>query len=321
MSTSTSTESHALSLRVSQLRWEADDVVGLMLTSASSAELPPWEPGAHLDLRLPSGLSRQYSLCGDPQNRDEYEIAVRLESESRGGSAEIHNTALIGRVLTATEVRNHFRLQAATSYLFVAGGIGITPLLPMLRDVDRRGVPWSLVYCGHGRASMPFLTELAAYGEERVQIIDTSARPRPDLAALVGSLPAGAAVYCCGPNSLLDAITETAEAAGVPCETEHFGAGPPLAGLDDDAVELELRRSGITVTAGPDTTLLEAIRDAAIEIEFDCEEGYCGTCETAVLAGVPDHRDVILSKSERAAGKTFFPCVSRACGRKLVLDL
>ncbi|MGH3170690.1 MAG: flavin reductase family protein, partial [Trebonia sp.] len=132
----------------------------------------------------------------------------------------------------------------------------------------------------------------------------------------------GAAVYCCGPNSLLDRVVEVCEAAGIRCETEHFDAATPQPdGAAGAEVELELRRSGLTVLAGPEKTLLQAIRDAGVEIESDCEEGYCGTCETAVLDGVPDHRDVVLSKAERAAGRTLMPCVSRACGRRLVLDL
>jgi ferredoxin len=138
---------------------------------------------------------------------------------------------------------------------------------------------------------------------------------------LVNRLASGAVVYCCGPNSLLDDVAKICEAAGIRCETEHFGANIRSGEVADDVVELELRQSGRNVVVDPETTLLQAIRDAGVEIDSDCEEGYCGTCETAVLEGDPDHRDVVLSKAERAAGRTFMPCVSRACGRKLVLDL
>lgn len=312
----------SLPLRVTRVSWEAQGVLGLRLAAKDAVPLPPWEPGAHIDVRLPSGLSRQYSLCGDPGDRRHYDIAVRLQAAGRGGSAEIHGTALVGRDLVVSDVRNHFPLTDADEYLLVAGGIGITPLIPMMRALRERDVPWSAVYCGHGAETMAFRDDLAAIGGQRIRFVDTAGEPRPDLKELIGRLRPGAAVYCCGPNSLLDAVSEVCEAAGIRCESEHFGAATPSPeAAARDEVELELRRSGLTVVAGPETTLLQAIRDAGVEIESDCEEGYCGTCETGVLDGVADHRDVVLSKVERAAGRTFMPCVSRACGRKLVLDL
>ncbi|MEU4670339.1 PDR/VanB family oxidoreductase [Amycolatopsis sp. NPDC023774] len=317
MSTSTSTD---LSLRVTRVTWEAEGVVGLRLSGGSP--LPAWEPGAHLDLKLPSGLGRQYSLCGDPADRLHYDIAVRLEDAGRGGSAEIHGTALVGRELVVERVRNHFPLADAASYLLIAGGIGVTPLLPMARALTERGADFSVVYCGHRAATMAFRAELAAICGDRVSFVDTAVEPRPDLKELIGALPPGAAVYCCGPVGLLDSVTGVCEAADVRCETEHFAAALPAPDDSvDGEVELELRQSGLTLVADADTTLLQAIRDAGVDVESDCEEGYCGTCETRVLEGTPDHRDVVLSNAERAAGKTFFPCVSRACGRKLVLDL
>lgn len=314
-----------LTLRVTRVSWEAEGVVGVRLAAKDADPLPPWEPGAHVDVRLPSGLSRRYSLCGDPADRRHYDIAIRLETEGRGGSAEIHDTALIGRDLVVGEVRNHFALAEADEYLLIAGGIGITPLLPMVRALaasGARAVPWSAVYCGHGAETMAFRRQLEAVGGERIRFVDTAREPRPDLKELIGRLGPGAAVYCCGPNGLLEKVAEVCDAAGVRCETEHFGAAAeqPEA-TAGDAVQLELRRSGLTVLAGPETTLLQAIRDAGVQIESDCEEGYCGTCETRVLEGVPDHRDVVLSYAERAACRTFMPCVSRACGPKLVLDL
>lgn len=306
---------------MTRLAWEADGVVSLRLAAADGRELPAWEPGAHIDLQLPSGLVRQYSLCGVPSDRHHFDVAVRLEVESRGGSQEVHNSGLIGRTLEVSAIRNHFRLKDASQYLFIAGGIGITPLLPMMRELAPTGSPWSLVYCGHGRATMPFLPQLADLGGD-VRIVDTAVEGRADLESLVAGLPSGAVVYCCGPNSLLDAVSEVCDRLGVDYESEHFGAG--TVSVDDassDEVELELRRSGLTITAAADVTLLEAMRSAGVEIESDCEDGYCGTCETTVLDGVPDHRDVILSKTERATGRTFFPCVSRACSNRLVLDL
>jgi ferredoxin-NADP reductase len=311
-----------LTVRVTRMTWEADGVIGLTLSAPAGVVLPAWEPGAHVDLRLPSGLSRQFSLCGDPRDRDRYMIAVRLEAESRGGSAEIHDTALIGRELTVTAVANRFPLVAAEEYLLIAGGVGITPLLPMARALAARNARWSAVYCGRGAHTMAFRDTLAAVGGDRVRFVDTATEPRPDLKEAIHRLGPGGIVYCCGPNSLLDSVTEACEAAGIRCETEHFGAATPQQGeVEDDIVELELRQSGLTITVDPETTLLQAIRDAGVDVESDCEEGYCGTCETTVLDGVPDHRDVVLSKTERASGRMIMPCVSRACSRKLVLDL
>lgn len=312
-----------LLLRVTGMTWEADGVVGLTLSAPTGVVLPAWEPGAHLDLKLPSGLGRQYSLCGDPQDRDRYTIAVRLEANGGGGSAEIHGTALIGRELTVTAVRNRFSLAEAEQHLLIAGGIGITPLLPMAAALADRGADWSAVYCGRGARTMAFREALVALDPDRVRLVDTAAEPRPDLKEMIHRLGPGGVVYCCGPNSLIETVTGICEAAAVRYETEYFGAAAPPAGEGpgDDIVELELRRSGLSLTVGPGTTLLQAIRDAGVQIYSDCEEGYCGTCETRVLDGVPDHRDVVLSKGERAAGRTTMPCVSRALGRKLVLDL
>jgi ferredoxin-NADP reductase len=311
-----------LTLRVTRMTWEADGVVGLTLSAGDGVVLPAWEPGAHVDLRLPSGLSRQYSLCGDPKDRDRYTIAVRLEAGGRGASEEIHGTALIGRELMVNAVKNRFPLVAAEEYLLIAGGIGVTPLLPMARALAARSARWSALYCGRGAHTMAFRDALAAVGGERVRFVDTATEPRPDLEQAVHRLGPGGIVYCCGPNGLLDDVTKICAAAGIRCETEHFGAATPLPDEGTgDVVELELRRSGVSVTVDPGTTLLQAIRDAGAEIDSDCEEGYCGTCETAVLDGVPDHRDVVLSKTERAAGNTMMPCVSRARGRRLVLDL
>ncbi|WP_329240322.1 PDR/VanB family oxidoreductase [Actinoallomurus sp. NBC_01490] len=310
-------------VRVTRVTWEADGVVGLTLSAPPGTVLPVWEPGAHIELRLPSGLTRQYSLCGDPRDRDRYTIAVRLEAESRGGSAEVHGTPLIGRELTVTAVKNRFPLGTAEEYLLIAGGIGITPLLPMAVALAARNARWSALYCGRGAQTMAFRDALAAAGGDRVRFVDTANQPRPDVKEAIHRLGPGGVVYCCGPNSLLDSVIEACEAAGIQCETEHFGAATPQPGEaeNDDVVELELRRSGLSVAVDGKTTLLRAIRDAGVEIDSDCEEGYCGTCETAVLDGVPDHRDVVLSKTERAAGRTIMPCVSRACGRRLVLDL
>ncbi|MCI2420916.1 PDR/VanB family oxidoreductase [Saccharopolyspora sp. K220] len=317
------TARHDLTLRVTAATWEADGVLGLTLHTIDGSDLPVWEAGAHIDVLLPSGRNRQYSLCGDPRDRKRYQIAVRLEDAGRGGSAEIHGTALVGEQLRVASPRNHFALREAAEYLLIAGGIGVTPLLPMATALHRRTAAWSMLYCGRGADTMPFREELVALGGKQVRLVDTTIEDRPDLKDATHRLPPDAVVYCCGPASLIDAVVETCEASGTRYETERFAANEQRTGTgeDNDELELELRRSGVVLAVGPDTTLLEAIRGAGVEADSDCEEGYCGTCETTVLEGDPDHRDVVLSKVERAAGKTMMPCVSRACGKKLVLDL
>ncbi|MFB4303854.1 ferredoxin reductase [Actinomadura sp. NTSP31] len=197
--------------------------------------------------RLPSGLTRQYSLCGDPQERRHYTIAVRPVAAGRGGSAEIHGTALVGRELAMTGMGDHFPLCDAGEYLLIAGGIGITPLVPMARVLAARRAKWAAVYCGRGAATMPFRPELAATGADRVRFVDTATQPRPNLKALIGGLGASATVYCCGPHNLLDSVTEICETAGIRCETEHFGAATRRSDTGDgEKVELEQCRSETT---------------------------------------------------------------------------
>lgn len=315
---------HQLMLRVTAARWEADGVLGLTLQTADGKDLPRWEAGAHLDLLLPSGLNRRYSLCGDPQDLTNYQIAVRLEKSGRGGSVEIHNSGLVGKIVQVAPPRNHFSLSAAKEYLLIAGGIGITPIVPMAITLEQRRASWSLLYCGHGAKTMPFVGALQALGNHRVRVVDTAIDGRPDLDTVIRCLPIDGITYCCGPTSLIDAVIEICSANGVQCRTEYFDAatGPvSTSNYINGEVEVELRRSRMVIKVGPDTTLLDAIRAAGVEAESDCEEGYCGTCEVAVLEGRPDHRDVVLSEGERAAGRIMMPCVSRSQGKKLVLDL
>lgn len=308
-------------LRVVDREPVAEDVLTLRLASPSGVRLRDWTPGAHLDLVLPNGLTRQYSLCGDRWDALSYRVGVLREPGGRGGSAFVHDELRVGDEVGVGGPRNNFPLVPAERYLFVAGGIGITPLLPMVRQAQQLGADWRLLYGGRRRASMAFLDELAAYGD-RVQVVPQDEFGLLDLPAFLGAPRPGVRIYCCGPAPLLAAV-ETACAGWPPytLRVERFVA-PELAGPARTApFEVELARTGTTVTVTPDRTVLDAVGAAGVDVLSSCRQGICGTCETAVLAGEPDHRDSLLDDDERRAGDCMFICVSRARGDRLVLDL
>ncbi|MFJ9387827.1 PDR/VanB family oxidoreductase [Nocardioides sp. NPDC101246] len=306
-------------LQVTRKRLLAEGVCGLELTSPECARLPDWTPGSHIDLSLGNGLTRQYSLCGDRWDPYTYQVAVLREFESRGGSAYIHDELTEGDLVDIAGPRNNFPLAPADGYLFVAGGIGITPLLPMLEQADLLGTPWRLLYGGRRRSSMAFLDRLAAWGD-RVEVCPQDESGLLDLAAVTAQ-PPGTKVYCCGPGPLLDAARSTA--AGLPAghlRTERFVAGVVPPPVRSTAFDVELARSGVTVTVPPGASVLDALAGAGVPVLASCRQGVCGTCETDVLAGVPDHRDSLLDEEERRRGDCFYPCVSRAASDRLVID-
>ncbi|AHD24038.1 ferredoxin (plasmid) [Rhodococcus pyridinivorans SB3094] len=307
-----------MDLLIRQLRWEADDIVSVTLADPHGDELPSWEPGAHLDLHTPVGV-RQYSLCGDPRRRDEWRVAVRRAPQSRGGSQWIHDEARVGGLITVGPPRNSFPLVAAPSYLFIGGGIGLTPLLPMIGQVARAGLPWTLLYAGRRRTTMAFLDELAAYGD-RVHVRPADEHGRLDVAAELAGVATDAAVYCCGPAGLITTVEQHCQDR--PTGSLHVERFEPVAAgaAGDTAFDVELDRSGVTLHVPADASILDVIERAGIAAIGSCYQGTCGSCETRVLDGRPDHRDSVLSESERIAGETMMLCVSRATSR-LVLDL
>ncbi|WP_320782152.1 PDR/VanB family oxidoreductase [Streptomyces sp. CRN 30] len=289
-----------------------DDVVSLTLRG-TPGPLPPWEPGAHIDVRLPNWLTRQYSLCGDPADLDTYRIAVRHDRLSRGGSEYVHRFLRPGRLLEISEPRNHFPLLPAPRYLFLAAGIGITPVLPMLRAVTDAGLPAELLYVGPSVSAMPFADTLrAAYGE-RVRLVATRERGRPSLRALAAELPDDTLVYACGPAPLLAAAEEA-----FPAGRLHAERFRPLrrAFGPDTAFEVECARSGSTVEVPAGESMLDALAHAGRTVAAGCREGVCGSCGITVLDGEPDHRDDIGAPEGRV-----YPCVSRARSARLVVDL
>ncbi|MDH6566575.1 ferredoxin-NADP reductase [Streptomyces sp. SAI-117] len=295
----------------------ADGVLALTLRHPLGEQLPAWEPGAHIDVLLGPGLERQYSLCGDPSDRSCWRIAVLREPEGRGGSAHVHQQLRQGDKVRVRGPRNHFALRPAPRYRFVAGGIGITPILPMLAAAEEAGAEWTLLYGGRTRGSMAFTEELSRYGD-RVTVAPQDETGLLDLAPVLDGVPEGTLVYCCGPGPLLDAVEERCPAGLL--HMERFTPKDRPEG-ENTQFEVELAQTGTTITVAPDVSVLDAVRAAGVEVLFSCTEGTCGTCETDVLDGTPDHRDSVLTDEEREAGETMMICVSRCRGKKLVLDL
>jgi ferredoxin-NADP reductase len=319
----------AYPLQVVSVTREADAVLSLSLRRPDGGDLPAWQPGAHIDLHLPSGRIRQYSLCGSPRNHGQYRIAVLLATAGRGGSAEIHDLPLTGRQLVVRGPRNHFPLRDSPHHLFIAGGIGVTPILPMIAELGPAR-PWALYYGGRTRTSMAFTEQALRVGGDRVHILPKDESGRPDVESIVRTADARTAIYCCGPQGLIDAVRDALRrlSSAASLYTERFSSGAltpaepsTSSAAQDRSFQVELRRSGRSLQVPPDRTLLEVIRDAAPDVDYSCEEGYCGACETTVLGGLPDHRDEILSPDERAANRTMMICVGRALSETLVLDL
>ncbi|MEU5042936.1 PDR/VanB family oxidoreductase [Streptomyces griseorubiginosus] len=295
----------------------ADGVLALTLRHPLGEQLPAWEPGAHIDVLLGPGLERQYSLCGDPADGTQWRIAVLREPVGRGGSAHVHEQLNQGDKVRVRGPRNHFALRPAPRYLFIAGGIGITPILPMLAAAEAEGAQWTLLYGGRTRNSMAFTEELSRYGD-RVTVAPQDETGLLDLPSVLDGVPEGTLVYCCGPGPLLDAVEQRCPAGLL--HVERFAPKEQEEG-ENTEFEVELAQTGTTVTVGPDVSVLDAVRASGVEVLFSCTEGTCGTCETDVLEGTPDHRDSVLTDEEREAGETMMICVSRCRGKRLVLDL
>lgn len=313
-------------LRVVDRRMVArdDDVVALTLAAADGGALPRWHPGAHIDLHLPSGRVRQYSLCGDPADARSYRIAVRRIASGGGGSVEVHDGLHPGAAVTTHGPRNAFPLSVpghgspARRLRFVAGGIGITPILPMVALARRLDVDWSLIHTGRHRAALPFLDEVLAAGA-RAEVRTDDVGGLPTTAELLGDCAAGTTVYACGPAPMLTAVRAALSGRrDVELHFERFAA-PPV--VDGTPFAAAVASTGASVAVGASETLLAALRRAGVEAPYSCQQGFCGTCRTRVLDGPVDHRDTLLTAPERADG-LMLTCVSRApAGAVLTLDM
>lgn len=313
-----------MKLRVTQLKWEADGIVSVVLRSPGGERLPAWAPGAHVAVTLPSGLLRQYSLCGPADDPHSYTIAVFQVGDGRGGSREIHERLRIGALLEVGDPRNNFALVDAPGYLFLAGGIGITPILAMIESLQRRDdpPPWRLLYGGRDRSAMAFVDRLPARGG--VTLVPQDEAGFPDITAALADSAAGTAVYCCGPPGMIAAVQDACDRhPELTLHVERFTAAVGEAPADTGgAFEVELARSGVTITVPEGTSVLDAVLEVNPDASFSCAAGFCGTCETKVLAGDVDHRDDLLSAEEQQSNATMMICVSRSRdGGRLTLDL
>lgn len=316
-------------VRVSRMQWESDNVLSLRLTRIESDDpVPEWHPGAHIDVYVPDGSTRQYSLCGDPTDRSHWEIAVLREPDGRGGSTFIHDELRVGDRLLVTRPKESFNLEEAPFHALVAGGIGITPMITMAEHLDREGLPFHLTYGGRTLEAMAYRERLARLGD-RVTILAEDQAGRADLDAIVRDLPEGGLVYVCGPLGLLQAVQAAAEAAHGPDQDivrfELFSREglEPVVGqaLDAEGYELVLAKSGHTLRLAPEDSILEKALALGIDVDNDCREGICGSCVTPILSGTVDHRDLVMTKKEHQAMQEMMICVSRPTCERLELDL
>lgn len=315
-----------LMVEVSDIAAEARDVVRVELRAAGGAMLPPFQPGAHVEVALPGGLVRHYSLVNDCRESDRYVIAVCRTVDSRGGSDFLHSSVRRGTKLKISPPRNNFPLNPdAGRYLFVAGGIGITPIMAMIHWCDANEKPWRLIYAARSRQRAAFFEDLS-FGADAHRIrfhFKEEKHVSLDIAAALADLAADEHVYCCGPASLMQAVKEqTADRPAGTVRFEWFTApDDPAAGADDGEFTVTLKRDGRTLAVPPGLSVLEVLENNGLVIPYSCREGLCGTCRTTVLAGQPDHRDYVLTDEEREAGTAMMVCVSRALSPDLVLDL
>ena len=299
----------------------SEGVVALTLHEVGGHPLPPWTPGAHVDLILKEAPTRQYSLCGDVADHHSWRQGILRDPNGRGSSLYVHDQLQVGDMVRVRGPRNNFPLAESPRYLFIAGGIGITPIIPMIAAAEAAGAGWRLVYGGRQRASMAFLDELARYGD-RVSVHPQDETGLLDLPALLGTPQDDTLVYCCGPEPLLAAVERAC--AGWPSRSlrvERFNPKPLTEPVLVEAFEVKLAQSELTLTIPPDRSILEVVEEAGVGVLSSCAEGTCGTCETPVLEGEPDHRDSVLDDEEKAANDCMMICVSRSRSPRLVLDL
>lgn len=304
---------------VGERRESAEGIATFRLSDPSGAALPAWEAGSHVDVVLPDGQARHYSLCGTDHGH--WTISVLHAPEGRGGSRWLHESLHEGDRVSVRGPRNRFPLVRAQRYVFVAGGIGITPVIAMIRALEEAGhQDWSLTYGGRTRTSMAFVDELEGLGD-RVTVVPQDVAGIIDLEQALGTPSIGTAVYCCGPEALLTAVERACRSwppgalhveRFAPIEVDESG---------DHEFEVVAVRSGLTVTVPVGESILQVLEDQGVSVPTSCGEGVCGTCETRVIEGEVDHRDAVLSEDEQRANTVMMVCCSRARGDRLVLDV
>ncbi len=317
---SSSAAADTRSMRVTAVDSLTPEVKRFTLVDARGERLPVWYPGAHLTIHLPDGRTRQYSLCGDPANRTQYEIAVLRIDEPGSGSSWIHEHLTVDADILVSGPRNHFELEPASEYVFVAGGIGITPIKAMIESLPERR-QWTLHYFGRSRSTMSFLSELVDRYPQNVVVWARDERGDADVALteLLAKSSADAQVYCCGPESLMSALALVVDDEHL--HLERFVALDRLSGVDAQPVEVTCAKSRQTFVVAADESLLDAMESRGVPIMGSCRTGVCGTCEVRVVQGTPQHLDSVMSDGDKDDFGVMYPCVSRAVSDKLVLDV
>jgi len=314
-----------LTVRVVRKQVEADGICSFELADPSGAPLPAFSAGSHIDVHIPGGLTRQYSLCNHADERHRYVIAVLNDAQSRGGSRAMHDTVEEGSALQISTPRNHFPIEPdAPRHLLLAGGIGITPMLCMAQCLSSKGHAFAMHYCARSRERAAFVEQLgsAPYADRvAFHFDDEDAAQKLDIQALLAEAGADAHLYVCGPKGFMDAVLETARQRGWSEDRLHYEFFAASVETTGDAFEVKLASSGKTVAVPAEQTVAEALAAAGVEVPISCGQGICGTCLVRVLEGEPDHRDLYLSPEEQARNDQFTPCCSRARSRTLVLDL
>lgn len=316
--------SSTITALVHTLRHEAEGIISVELRPWGDTVFAPFEAGSHIDLHLPNGLVRSYSLLNSPSDQGRYVVGILRDRNSRGGSAFVHEQLRIGTQLRISQPRNNFALDPHASHnVLVAGGIGITPIYCMFRQLLALGKSAELIYCARSRKEAALLEQLSGLDAKVVYHFNDEKGTVPDLARYLADQPRDTHFYCCGPTPMLDAFESTCESLGYPhAHIERFAAAE-LAPAEDaqDSYSVELKKSGKTLNIEPGLNLLDVLLEAGCDIEYSCREGVCGSCETRVLEGDIDHRDGVLTKAERAANTSMMVCVSGCKSRRMVLDL
>jgi tetrachlorobenzoquinone reductase len=318
------THDATFTVQVSDVRAEALDVMSLELRPIGGGQLPPFDPGAHLDVHLPNGLVRQYSLTNDCRERDRYMIGVARVADSRGGSSFVHSSIRAGAQVTVGGPINNFALDPrAERFLFIAGGIGVTPIMSMIRWCVANAKPWRLIYAARSRQRAAFYDQLYALAQSNTQFhFDDERGQVLDVAEALAGWNEGEWIYCCGPAPLMDSVKALTE--HLPPGTvrfEWFSTPDDREPQESNAFKVRLERTGVEFDVPEHKSILEVLEENGIEHPFSCREGLCGTCVTNVCSGEPDHRDYVLTDEERASGKLMTICCSRSKSRLLVLDL
>ncbi len=315
-----------LAVKVNKKELIADGVMYLELVDPKGEDLPKFTAGAHIDIQLPNGLVRPYSLCGSPANRKAYELGVLLETNGRGGSKSVHEEIVLGAKLRVSYPKNHFPLSAAKHSVLFAGGIGITPILSMAQSLSDEAASFEMHYCSRSRSRTAFAERISASSfSSKVQFHfdDGAEEQKLKASEILKNTDPATHIYVCGPKGFMDHVIQTAKDLDWPETQIHFEffKSEPIVKDDDGSFEVEYRPTGLVLRVPADMTVAQALIDAGVDVPLSCEQGICGTCVMQVVDGDPDHRDVCLSDEDKDLRKMFTPCCSRAQSPKLVLDL